>query len=425
MYKNWPLIVALIAGLLGTYFLYNYVKEKERQALQAQMAFKQQQNQLQQLKQELEQLKRRPVSTGNQVIEKVPVIVAKKKIPAGTILREGMVEEKMIPVEAKLSSAAATLDAVLGKMVTVELSPGEQILLNRITSPEVAKQNFIPPGTRLVTINVEQLGLFYFVKPGDKVDIAMLFTLPTSQVVSVGLFSDVEVKAVDGKVRLAEPSAVVTPEGVIKRGEASQVTVPNIDPNRGTLTFALPPKEAAILYMASQLGKIEIFPRAKFDPDKSKIPAITVDAVLQFAMPNIMKRAKEIAAQKKGENAEKMMGIEVIRLRKGKDIEEKQITSAPKGPNAQLIKRLRERIVNQVNGGGGSGADMNPTAVRRIVKEVLQEEAAKVGPREDWGPTGGGVVRSPDEYYSVNMDIKGKKNDFVSKEISKRKNNKE
>ncbi len=335
MSRNFLLILAIVSGILAASVAYVYFQKERERTMLLQKRLQQQQQQLKRLSYELEQ-----VSAEKQVIKRVPVVVAKEDIKAGTILTSDLVEEKMVSLGSKLPASAGSLEAVVGKLVTVDLVKGEQILLSRLRSPDVLRQQVIPLGKRLVTIQVQQLELFKFIHPGDKVDIALMFTLPPSQIVTAGLFSNVEVKAVNGLFYSSKKTSgklrkMHSP--IEKRGTKIEEPMVTSSPNQGTLTFALAPKDAAILLMASQLGSIKIFPRSQLDADNARLPAVTVDAVLQYAIPDLLKQAREMARIKEEneKKKEEQLGFvggltsqipaKRVKIRKGNIIEIKQI----------------------------------------------------------------------------------------------------
>ena len=333
MGRNLPLILAIVSGILAASIAYVYFQRERQRAMILQQRLYQQQQQLQRLSDEL-----RRVTATKRVEAKVPVVVAKEDIKAGTILTSEMLEEIMVPRSRKLPASAGSLDAVIGKLVTVDLVKGEQVLMPRLVSPDVLRRQVIPLGRRLVTVQVQQLDLFRFIKPGDKVDIALMFTLPPSQIVTAGLFSNVEIKAVNGVFYASRgPERGRDSQKIKKRRDDEGRQAVAFNPNQGTLTFALPPRDAAILLMASQLGSIRIFPRSRLDTDETRIPPITVDAVLQYAIPDLLKQANEMAKAKqeaeKARQALQFMGQRVapkyptrtIKIRKGGVVEVKEI----------------------------------------------------------------------------------------------------
>ncbi len=378
------LILAVVSGLVGVFLIYYYVNKKDLEVRQLQSVLYRQEQRQAQLQRELANLK-----SHQQVRTKVPVIVAVKDIRAGQFITSEMVQERYIPSEAKVSSAAGSMDAVIGKVARADIIKGEQILLNRLISPEKLKKSneVIEPGRRLVTVTVQQTGLFQFIRPGQKVDIVAMFNLPPNQIVKVGLFSDVQIKAINGRLSYNVPPPKET-RGISKRtDQPKEQGVIRVNPDKGTITFALPPKEAAILYMASQFGRLEIYPRANLDPDRQKLPPITVDAVLQYAMPQIMARAKAAMEQAKKKQAQDIIEIEEtppptrkIRIRRGTSLQEEEISPGQTGAanlsEKDLLSKIMENIPEPASKGEG-GRGLTKEDIKQVIKEVLEEKKEK------------------------------------------------
>ncbi len=383
MGRNLPIIIAIISGLVGGILIYSYVQKREKEARQLRMYLKKQMVQQEKMKEEMARLR-----SLQRVTTKVPVIVAVKPIPSGEIITSEMVKEKMVPKEAKIPTSAGSLDAVVGKVSRVDIAKGEQIILRHLVSPELMKRQLIPPGTRLVSIQVEQLSLFRFLRPGDKVDISVIFTLPPSQVVNVGLFSDVEVRAINGLFSYAPPPQPKRRSKILKRDRKAESSGIRVNPDKGVLTFALPPKEAAILFMASQFGRITIYPRANLDADKEKLPPVTVETVLQYAMPQVLAKAKQF--QQRSQVKEEMTALEPkvkagksvrrIKIRKGAMVVTKELGDDVQDwgllPDVEGETDLSQGQVKEVNKGEPNketGSRVSKETVKTVVKEVLKE----------------------------------------------------
>ncbi len=330
MGRNAPLILAIVVGVIAAGLTYSYLKTQQQMTQQLKAVVIKQKQEMNRLQSQIQRLSRQ-----NLIRKKVPVVIAKRDLKAGEILTSDMLEEKYIPAEAKVPAAAGSMDAVIGKQIIANVVKGEQIILSRLVSPKVLQKQLIPPGKRLITVEVEQTDLFRFIRPGDRVDIAVVLTLPGPYVVSAGLFSDVEIKAINGRISYD----VVSPErseGIRRRGKSSNGGGIKLNPHKGTLTFALPLRDAAMLNMAAKFGKIEIYPRSRIDPLKEKIPPVSLDTVLQSALPNLMAKMNLLKQQslEKEENKKKSQGFSLpgsvkrvrkIRIRKGDQVEIEEI----------------------------------------------------------------------------------------------------
>ncbi len=387
MFKDWPLLIAIALAFIATFSIYQYMKtQQEKMQYQIKAAIEKERQKLE------NEYKKNMAHVKGQRGRGINVVVAKKDIPAGDVITSEMVELRKVPSSVKAPMSAGTLDAVIGKMAKQDILVGEQVMLNRVISLKAQKGAIINPGTRLVTIQVEQLDLFRFLRPGDHVDIALMFQLPQSQAVTTGLFPDVEIKAINGRIsysslfRTSAPAQDKSNRTIKKRVDNNaKKTGISIDPNKGTLSFSLPPKEAAILLMASKLGKIEIYPRSSLDPDKTKIPPITADAVLQFALPNIMAKAKNnaaVAGQKKEQKVEKEPEHEApittrkVKIRKGSAVQWVEIGEEG---IIQDEDKPKKEISGNVDKQGRDGKDAKDIDEQKTVVDNSEEDLQKEG----------------------------------------------
>ncbi len=348
MGRNTPLILATIVGIIAAGLTYSYLKSQQQITQQLKAVVIRQKQEMNRLQSQIQQLSRR-----NLVKRKVPVVVAKRDLKAGEILTSDMLEEKYIPAEAKIPAAAGSIDAVIGKQLLVDVVKGEQIILSRLVSPKVLQRQLIPPGKRLVTIEVEQTDLFRFIRPGDRVDIAVVLTLPGPYVVSAGLFSDVEIKAINGRISYNIPPPAQEKEAIRRRDKSSSSGGIKLNPHKGTLTFALSLRDAALLNMAAKFGKIEIYPRSRVDPIKEKIPPVSLDTVLQSALPNLVARMNLLKKQNLEQQKEESKStglpkvvepsvkqVRKIRIRKGNQVEIREIGNNLQGKEGKGAQQL-------------------------------------------------------------------------------------
>ena len=93
-------------------------------------------------------------------MQTVKVLVADKPIPKGTPVNKlsGLVSAKTVPAMAAVPGKIAALDEISGKVAAVDLHPGEQLLVNRFTSPESLQNPAevgIPKGMQSVSLVLE------------------------------------------------------------------------------------------------------------------------------------------------------------------------------------------------------------------------------------------------------------------------------
>src|SRR4051812_43278718 len=87
----------------------------------------------------------------------VEVLVADKRIPEGTSgdALEGMVRTETVPAKTALAGRVVNLSSLSGRVATVDLLPGEQLLFNRFTRPGDLKA----PGTVEVPKGLQEVSV--------------------------------------------------------------------------------------------------------------------------------------------------------------------------------------------------------------------------------------------------------------------------
>jgi Flp pilus assembly protein CpaB/SH3-like domain-containing protein len=111
---------------------------------------------------------------------KVSVLVAKRDIAANTTLTAELLEVREIAPEARNARALDALEQAVGRVNTVPLSPGEQVLTTRLDrEPAAGTETFayeVPVGKRAVSIVFDEvIGSGALVQPGDFVDVIGFF----------------------------------------------------------------------------------------------------------------------------------------------------------------------------------------------------------------------------------------------------------
>jgi pilus assembly protein CpaB len=78
-------------------------------------------------------------------VRTVEVLVAVKRIPEGTSgdALDGLVRRELVPVKTAVSGRVVNLSSLSGRVATIDLLPGEQLLFNRFSRPADLKA----PGT--------------------------------------------------------------------------------------------------------------------------------------------------------------------------------------------------------------------------------------------------------------------------------------
>ncbi|TMC00280.1 MAG: Flp pilus assembly protein CpaB [Chloroflexi bacterium] len=188
----------------------------------------------------------------------LPAVVASQSIPAGTRITTDMLSLKDLPENVVLSSSLKTVDEGIGKVASVDIPSGEQVLGTRVQDATPAGQvvnakslaQIVPldkqegtcgsPGCGLRGVSVavtEATAAAGLIRSGDRVDVIAAFKDGSSLIV----VSDVEVLALDKNFD-RNPSQTT-------EGEKSDST----KTNTGTATLALRPDEAARVSGAEEI----------------------------------------------------------------------------------------------------------------------------------------------------------------------------
>jgi len=140
------IVAAIVLATIGTLVLVTYVRTAEDRAL-----------------------------AGEATVE---VLVVKKEIPRGTPAEslEGMVASEKIPAKVQAAGSVASLQGLEGKVASVALLPGEQIVTQRFIAPQGLGAVEVPEGLLQVTVQLEpQRALGGQIAAGDTVGVVSSF----------------------------------------------------------------------------------------------------------------------------------------------------------------------------------------------------------------------------------------------------------
>jgi pilus assembly protein CpaB len=90
-------------------------------------------------------------------VQTVEVLVADELIPEGTTADEldGMVRTETVPAKSAVEGRVTTLTSLAGRVATVDLLPGEQLLAGRFARPD----DLQPPGTVAVPDGLQEISV--------------------------------------------------------------------------------------------------------------------------------------------------------------------------------------------------------------------------------------------------------------------------
>ena len=256
------LILAIALGLATSLGVYYYVETNTAQA--------------------------RPIRT-------VSVVVATGAIPPRTLLSRDHVRIAEVPQEARLTDAMVDLNAAVGKVTRIALTPNEQVIGPKLFADrkESGLAFVVPPGKRAVAVAVsEVIGSGGLIVPGDKVDVIGLVELKrtgatdgTTIPIATTLIQNVEVLAVAQMLEGDGPQltttsrlgkAVTSAAGADKPAAglatgALPKTNPNPQPLAKTVTLSVTPEDAQRLALGEEFGHLRLSLRAFGDNTEVKL----------------------------------------------------------------------------------------------------------------------------------------------------------
>lgn len=191
--------------------------------------------------------------------ELVDVLVATEEIKAGTKAEDlaGSVTTEQVPAKVRAEQAVTDLDDLEGKVVTVDLLPGEQLLEGRFGEVAVGGRTLVPDGLLEVTISLDpQRAVGGQIAPGDTVAVLASFgDLGDGQPASHLILHKVVVAAVQ-----VDPSQTVAKDGAeesVQRAPSGNLLVtlaldaPSVErvvfaAEHGTIWLSAEPAEAPV-----------------------------------------------------------------------------------------------------------------------------------------------------------------------------------
>jgi pilus assembly protein CpaB len=117
-------------------------------------------------------------------VQTVPVLVVTRAIPAGTAADQvsGMVGTQLVPAKTAVAGRVTDLAALAGKVTTVELEAGEQLLASRFADPaelRPAGTVAVPVGEQEVTVSLDrERAVGGRLTAGDTVGVLLSLKLP-------------------------------------------------------------------------------------------------------------------------------------------------------------------------------------------------------------------------------------------------------
>jgi len=231
-----------------------------------------------------------------------PVLTASAAIPRGDVISAPALRAIMVEGTTPPPGTFAEPEAVVGKVATTDILPGQIVLASMITSDraDAGLAVLIPPGKRAIAIPIaEDVAVSNLVRAGDLVDVLLILRSGVLPHAGVPIAPNAS-----GAAGPPPPAATTSPSDpgdtsetrillqavpVLTLGDHLSQVKPAAPTETGgrlnqparpetsrTLTLALTPEEAETIALARTLGTLELALRNPEDGDVSKRRAVTL-----------------------------------------------------------------------------------------------------------------------------------------------------
>jgi pilus assembly protein CpaB len=213
---------------------------------------------------QLEAMKKQPVKE-----EGAQILVAKKNLPAGQFVKPEDVEWRPWPKEGVAPTyylkGKVEKTALIGAVVRRGITAGEPMTDGKLAKP--GDQGFLAavlePGMRAITVSINQTsGIAGFVFPGDRVDLLLTAEIPDADG--------------SGQKRFATET-VLTKIRVLAMDQRVN-DVDNTPKVSKTITVEVTPKQAEMIAVAGQLGRLSLSLRSLANDDQKDFKSETATA---------------------------------------------------------------------------------------------------------------------------------------------------
>ena len=262
--NNKALSLSVLMALVGSFFVYSYVSEKEEQAKR---------------------------QFGTEVL----VLKAKRDIKEQESINETLLELSLIPKKFVEPAAvyfekreedketARSLRGLVGTVAMVPVKKGEQITYNKITEPSIRTglSPQVAPGKRAVAIPVsETSGVGKLVKPGDRVDLIAIIDMGGGKEnrIAKTFLQDVVVLAV-GRNVTNNAARVIEADAVNGQPKTRNLTE---DFSFSSVTLEVDPVDAQklALVMAGGENSLSLSLRNNEDTEQNQVQVVTYPDIL-------------------------------------------------------------------------------------------------------------------------------------------------
>lgn len=236
--KKKKIIIAVCAGIIAAFGIFSSVNKKDAMIDKLSQELNTQKAQLANISQN--------ISGSINDISANKAVIAKKDIPAGTIINNEIIEEKHFEQALIPSDANKNLYSLIGKVAAKDIKSGEFV-----KKADIMENNYngldLPSGMRAITIPVSYLqGLGSYMSKGSRVDI--ISTTKTDSSKPQVILQDVKIISLEG----------------VSDGDNQPAT------KATSITFQIPAELSANIVDAMMSGKLQIVARNLTDRVKVK-----------------------------------------------------------------------------------------------------------------------------------------------------------
>jgi pilus assembly protein CpaB len=229
------------------------------------------------------------------------VVVAKENIPARTKITPAMLDVKLVAADTRSPLSFEDPALVAGQVTRFPIAVNEQVLsskivpLNTTTAANQSLSFVVPQGKRGMAVTVsEVVNAGGLVLPGDYVDILVIYDIefqtkpgdPASKekvdsYYVQTLMQNIEVLAVSQGIVDIVPEATPAAGGQRVRNSEGKPA-----PEAATVTLALTPEQAQILYLAESNGRIRLSVRPYGEGNERPIEGVVEIDLFPRNLPN-------------------------------------------------------------------------------------------------------------------------------------------
>jgi pilus assembly protein CpaB len=207
------------------------------------------------------------VSASNTRPSTVPVVVAAREVPVGTLLTRDHLAVIAWPIASKVQGTFSRLEDALDRGTILALAVNEPVMEGKL-APKGAGAGLsttIAPGMRAISIKVnEVVGVAGFVVPGSRVDVLITIERPGAQ-------RNTMTRVVVSNVQVLTAGSRIDQDTAQKDGKPIAATV---------VTLLVSPEDAERIALAQNEGKITLTLRNPLDAQVNPTPGAQTASLL-------------------------------------------------------------------------------------------------------------------------------------------------